>query len=472
MQITPEQFHSSLLQHFGMSPTDDQTRLFHAFQRLMFTARPRATLIVNGHAGTGKTTSLKALLNCLDQYSLQYELMAPTGRAAKVMTSITGRTAYTIHRQIYFGFDDRREGFYNVRPNRHSGCLYIVDEASMIGDNSESDLLGHLMEFVFASNGNKLILLGDTAQLPPVGMASSPALMEDELRRSFDLTIATIHLQQVVRQELESGILLNANRLRDMQEAGLQMLPVMVVKPGTDVENIDSVSETLEAAYSKHGKEDVIIITRSNKRANLFNQQIRQRVLGCDEEIQSGDRMMVIRNNYFWNQQELSSGFIANGDFIQIVRILRFDQKGKFRFCTAEIELCDQENPRRFECTLLCNTIEIEQAGINKEQFSELRNEIAKDYPEVTQANSLKKVLKDDIYMNALHVKFAYAVTCHKAQGGQWSCVFVDQGFLTEEMTGKELYRWYYTAVTRASVQLYLMGLQPEQIEQGALEQN
>ncbi|MFM7104104.1 MAG: ATP-dependent RecD-like DNA helicase, partial [Flavobacteriales bacterium] len=240
MQITPEQFNSSLLQHFEMSPTDDQTRLFHAFQRLLFTTRPRATLIVNGHAGTGKTTSLKALLNSLDQYSLQYQLMAPTGRAAKVMTSITGRSAFTIHRQIYHGFDDQREGFFNVRANRLSGCLYIVDEASMIGDNSESDLLGHLMEFVFASNGNKLILLGDTAQLPPVGMASSPALMEDELRRSFDLTIATIHLQQVVRQELESGILINANRLREMQENAEKILPVMKVMEGSDVESIES----------------------------------------------------------------------------------------------------------------------------------------------------------------------------------------------------------------------------------------
>ncbi|MFM7105976.1 MAG: ATP-dependent RecD-like DNA helicase, partial [Flavobacteriales bacterium] len=216
MQITPEQFNASLMQHVGMAPTDDQIRLFHAFQRLLFTARPRATLIVNGHAGTGKTTSLKALLNCLDQHSLRYELMAPTGRAAKVMTAITGRASYTIHRQIYHGFDDQREGFYSVRANRMSGCLYIVDEASMIGDNSESDLLGHLMEFVFASNGNKLILLGDTAQLPPVGMSDSPALMEDALRKSYDLTIATIHLQQVVRQELDSGILLNANRLREM----------------------------------------------------------------------------------------------------------------------------------------------------------------------------------------------------------------------------------------------------------------
>jgi exodeoxyribonuclease-5 len=472
MQIPPEQFNSSLLQHFEMSPTDDQTRLFHAFQRLLFTTRPRATLIVNGHAGTGKTTSLKALLNCLDQYSLQYQLMAPTGRAAKVMTSITGRSAFTIHRQIYHGFDDQREGFFNVRENRLSGCLYIVDEASMIGDNSESDLLGHLMEFVFASNGNKLILLGDTAQLPPVGMASSPALMEDELRRSFDLTIATIHLQQVVRQELESGILINANRLREMQENAEKILPVMKVMEGSDVESIESVSDALESAYSNFGKEDVIIITRSNKRANLFNQQIRFRVLGCEEEIQSGDRMMVIRNNYFWSEQEVGSGFIANGDIIQILRILRFEQKGRFRFCIAEIELCEQECPKRLECALLCNTIDLEQAGISRELFSELCDEIAKEYPEITQPRLLKKALKEDIYVNALHVKFAYAVTCHKAQGGQWPCVFVDQGYLTEEMTGKELYRWYYTAVTRASEQLYLMGLQPEQIEQRAIDRN
>lgn len=423
---------------------------------------------MNGHAGTGKTTSLKALLNCLDEHSMRYELMAPTGRAAKVMAAITGRTAYTIHRQIYYGFDEQRDGFHQVRANHMNGCLYIVDEASMIGDNSESDLLGHLMEFVFANNGNKLILLGDTAQLPPVGMSNSPALMEEDLRKNFDLTIATIHLQQVVRQELDSSILINANRLREMQHDKEKALPVLIAKNGSDVENIDSVSDTLESAYSTYGKEDVIIITRSNKRANLFNQQIRQRVLGCDEEIQSGDRMMVIRNNYFWNQKEANSGFIANGDIIHIARIYRFEQKGKFRFCKAEIELCDQEKPTQMECTLLCNTIDIEQAGISRELFSELYNEVAKDYPDIKESRALKKALKDDIYVNALHVKFAYAVTCHKAQGGQWPCVFVDQGYLTEEMTGKELYRWYYTAVTRATEKLYLMGLQPEQIEQPA----
>ena len=202
------------------------------------------------------------------------------------------------------------------------GCLYIVDEASMIGDSSESDLLGHLMEFVFENNGNKLILLGDSAQLPPVGMVSSPALLEDELRKNFDLTIATIHLQQVVRQELESGILLNANRLREMQEHSEKILPVMKVLGSSDVESIESVSDALESAYSNFGREDVIIITRSNKRANLFDQQIRFRVLGCEEEIQSGDRMMVIRNKYFWSDHEVGSGFIANGDIIQIVRII------------------------------------------------------------------------------------------------------------------------------------------------------
>ncbi|MFM7106774.1 MAG: ATP-dependent RecD-like DNA helicase, partial [Flavobacteriales bacterium] len=318
--------------------------------------------------------------------------------------------------------------------------------------------------FVFASNGNKLILLGDTAQLPPVSMSDSPALVEDELRKNYDLTIATIHLQQVVRQELDSGILLNANRLREMQELSMKALPVMMVKG--DVESIEAVSDVLESAYSSYGKEDVMIITRSNKRANLFNQQIRYRVLGCEEEIQSGDRMMVIRNNYFWNQEEITSGFIANGDIIRIVSIHRFEQKGKFRFCRAEIELCEQDIPKRLECVLLCNTIDLEQAGISRELFSELCDEIAKDYPDITQSRLLKKALKEDIYVNALHVKFAYAVTCHKAQGGQWPCVFVDQGYLTEEMTGKELYRWYYSAVTRASRKLYLMGLQPEQIEQ------
>jgi exodeoxyribonuclease-5 len=471
-QITAEIFHSTLLQHFGMSPTDDQIRLFHGFQRLIFSSRPRATLIVNGHAGTGKTTSLKALLSCLDQHAMRYELMAPTGRAAKVMELITGRSASTIHRRIYFGFDETREGFYSVRPNKTSGYLYIVDEASMIGDNSESDVLSHLMEFVFENNANKLILMGDSAQLPPVAMAESPALSEDELRRNYDLTIATIHLQQVVRQEMESGILLNANRLRRLQEDLNKSLPVMQVNTGGDVVCVDSLSEHLESAYSTFGIADVIIITRSNKRANLFNQQIRQRVLGCEEEIQSGDRMMVIRNNYFWMQHEPTAGFIANGDIIRISRVLGFEQKGKFRFCRAEIELCDDAVQRKLECVLLCNTINLEQAGLDREQYAELTHEISKDYPDISHPKLLKKALKEDVFMNALHVKFAFAITCHKAQGGQWPCVFVDQGYLTEEMTGKELFRWYYTAVTRASEQLYLIGLQPCQIEEKQIELN
>lgn len=438
---------------------------------MLFSEKPRCALVIRGYAGTGKTTSVSTLVNTIEAFGIHYVLIAPTGRAARVLSSYSGRPARTIHKHIYYSKRSRTgEGLFELKENQLTNTIFFVDEASMIGHSTLdnfNDLLDDLITHVYSGDGCKLVLIGDNAQLPPVGAATSPALDIEHLRASYFLNAADLELSEVIRQKEGSSILDNATGLRNQITASEKSLPHLHIGSKKDVIRIESdLQDYLEQAYSTYGKDDMIVITRSNKRANLFNQQIRQRILWHEEEINAGDRMMVLKNNYYWIKEgEYQAGFIANGDILQIQRVLRYEDREPFRFCKAIVRMIDYPEMPEFETILLCDAIWETHASLPQDKLRDLGNLIALDYPDIRDMRQLRKKVMEDPYYNALQVKFAYAVTCHKAQGGQWPCVFVDQGYITDEMAGVELNRWFYTAFTRAQEKLYLVGFEDQFFE-------
>jgi ATP-dependent exoDNAse (exonuclease V) alpha subunit len=469
--ITAESFEQSLIANFSFTPTKGQERLFYAFTRMMFSDKPRVALIVKGYAGTGKTTTVSAMVKTLLESGKKVVLLAPTGRAAKVLSNYSGTVASTIHKQIYYRKSDRSGNtWFELKENEMENTVFFVDEASMIGterfslvqgDVGSGDLLEDLISHIYSGVGCRMVLIGDGAQLPPVGSAQSPALRLDFLRDEYSMNIAEIELNEVIRQKEGSGILENATRLRDLINAQSGQYPEIVINGFKDIAHVTSdLQPILEEGIRNYGLDGSIIITRSNKRANLYNQQIRVRILGNEDEINSGDRMMVLKNNYFWldEQANTQAGFIANGDVIIIERVRKFEERGEFRFCRAVVRLADYPDLPEMEVLLLVNTIWEESSGISYEKMKELWNIIAKDYEHLESVPKIRKAIQEDPYYNALHVKFAYAITCHKSQGGQWPFVVVDQGYITEEMHTVELNRWFYTAFTRAQKELFLIG--------------
>jgi exodeoxyribonuclease V len=476
--IGPEEFETLLHQKFGFSPTKGQERLFYAFTRFMYSQKPRCALIIKGYAGTGKTTSVSAMVKVLHEAGMNVMLLAPTGRAAKVLANYSNTQAWTIHRQIYARRGDKSgRVWFELKENELENTVFFVDEASMIGaermsfvndELASGDLLEDLITHVYSGTGCRLVFVGDGAQLPPVGSDKSPALELDFIRDRYMLNVASIELTEVIRQAADSGILENATRLRNCITSQQNAFPQLQADHGKDVHWVRSdMQPLLESALAKYGKDDTVIITRSNKRANLFNQQVRGRLLGNEDEINSGDRMMVLRNNYYWLQDQaaLTAGFIANGDAIQIVRVRGFEDRGNFRFCKAVIKLADYPELPDMEVVLMCNAIWEETPSLPWAKIRELGEIVAQDYQHLENAGKIKKAVQEDPYYNALQVKFAYAITCHKAQGGQWPCVFVDQGYITDEMNVLELNRWFYTAFTRAQKELYLVGFEEKMIE-------
>jgi exodeoxyribonuclease-5 len=462
------QLESALLGAFQFDPTEGQRRFFHAFSRFAASDKTRCALLLKGYAGTGKTTAVSVLVSVIEELGMRYVLLAPTGRAARVLANYSNRNAGTIHRHIYYSRQLRTgEGVFELKENELNDTLFIVDEASMIGHSQSepyNDLLDDLISHVYSGEGCKLLLIGDTAQLPPVGSDDSPALNLEHLKSAYYLNIAEVELNEVIRQQEGSGILRNATGIRQLITANKTELPLLSTSNYKDIERISTdLQDYLENAFARYGKDDLIVITRSNKRANLFNQQIRNRILWLEEEINAGDRMMVLKNNYFWLKgEEYTAGFIANGDTLEIKRVLRFEDRDRFRFCKAIVRMPDYPEMPEFETILLCNTIWDNHASLPLEERQALARLIAEDYSEITDTRQLQKAVKNDPYYNALQVKFSYAITCHKAQGGQWPCVFVDQGYVTDDMTGKELNRWFYTAFTRAQEHLYLVGFEDQ----------
>jgi exodeoxyribonuclease-5 len=455
-----------LIKSFPHTPTGQQLELFNRLHGFLISNDGDECFVLKGYAGTGKTTVISTLVKALRLYNYKYVLLAPTGRAAKVISGYSAKKAFTIHKRIY-----RKKSAMSIDEsfmpgdNLATDTLFIVDEASMISDeptgNNRQSLLKDLISYVYNTKNCKLMLVGDTAQLPPVGSVNSPALEPKILKDSFGLDVHAFELTDVVRQQKDSGILMNVTRVRELIRNDKNEIPNIVTKGFKDVFRLngDRLDEGLNYAYGKYGMDRTLVICRSNKNANLYNQQIRNRVLFRDEEITGGDQIMVVRNNYFWlkEEEENSTDFIANGDICRIKKIRNFEDMYGFRFADAVVEFIDYAEDMSINCKIMLDTLYSESPALQPIDQKRFYLEVMKDYDHIPNKRARFDELKKNPYYNALQVKFAYAVTCHKAQGGQWDAVFVDQGYLTEEMVNNDFLRWFYTACTRASTALFLV---------------
>lgn len=454
----------SVRDYFPYEPTQDQATLFRQMDGFLGDALPgRKAFILRGYAGTGKTTVISALVQWLHQLGRKYVLMAPTGRAAKVMSTYSGVAASTIHKKIYRQTSGSpAQGLsFQRQPNRAQDTLFIVDEASMISDEKafgENGLLDDLMNYVFEKPSNRLLLIGDTAQLPPVGQLLSPALDAELLRHRFRAEVHSVELRQVMRQAESSGILMNATVLREELREEKPVIQFFT-KGYPDIFSMggDKLEDGLRWAYKNFGHENSTIICRSNKNANQYNQYIRRVLFEAEDEIESGDYLMVVRNNYYWLPKDSEIGFLANGDFVQVVKILRTTEEFGFRFADARVRLVDYPDEPDMEIKLLLDTLHTESPALPADRNKALYEAISADYAHLETKKERTAALRKDPFLNALQVKFAYALTCHKAQGGQWQAVFVDHGFLKEDMVNSEFARWLYTAITRSSEKLFLL---------------
>jgi ATP-dependent exoDNAse (exonuclease V) alpha subunit len=452
-------------QSFPHEPTPQQQELFGKLHKFLLSDDGDECFILKGYAGTGKTTIVAALVKALAHYNFKSVLLAPTGRAAKVITNYSGKKAFTIHKRIYRKKSaiNMDEGFA-IADNLNANTLFIIDEASMVSDEASGfhgSLLNDLVRYVYNDKNCKLMLVGDTAQLPPVGADDSPALDLKLMKDRFGLDIHAYELTDVLRQQKDSGILFNVTKVRDIIREGKEVMPQIVTKGYKDVYRMgsDMLEEGLNYAYSKYGHDDTLIICRSNKNANLYNRQIRGRILMREEELTGGDQLMVVRNNYFWlqDQEEGSTGFIANGDICRIRKVRRIEDMYGFRFADVQLEFIDYAEDPVLDCKIMIDTLYSEAPALKPEDQKRFYLEAMKDYDHIPNKRAKHNELKLNPYYNALQVKFAYAITCHKAQGGQWGAVFVDQGYLTDEMVNTDFLRWFYTACTRATQELYLV---------------
>lgn len=469
-----------IAQSYQFTPTAEQLTFCSEMASFLSQELDGQCFILRGYAGTGKTTSVAALVKALPKFSLRAVLLAPTGRAAKVMSNYTGRKALTIHKKIY----RKRTAVstdmsFQIAPNLAEHTLFIIDEASMIADEwntqTGSSFLKDLMEFVYNGKNCAVVFVGDTAQLPPVGSIDSPALNKEYIFSNFGMQVKAVELMEVVRQEKESGILANATMLRKLinDDAEKVELPKFITKNYKDIFRMTGVKlvEGLEYAYNKFGIENSLVVCRSNKSANVYNQQIRARLLYREEELTGGDQIMVVRNNYFWLPDNESAAFIANGDMACIRRVRGIEERYGFRFCEVQLEFLDFPEAGEITCKVMLDTLTAETPNLSYEQSNKLFEGLNLDYAHITNKRERLNKIKDDPYYNALQIKFAYAVTCHKAQGGQWDAVFVDQGYLTEDMIDMDFLRWLYTGVTRAKRELFLVNFAQNLFSSPAEEQ-
>lgn len=460
--------------NFFYKPTGEQEITIESFVNFLFSPKTDAIFLLKGYAGTGKTTLISALVKTLDQLKQKCVLLAPTGRAAKVFSHYAGHPAYTIHRKIYRQrtFSNELDNFV-MNANLHQHTLFIVDEASMIANEGLSGgmfgtgrLLDDLIHYVYAGQGCRLMLIGDTAQLPPVGEEESPALSASMLE-GYGLEVTEHCLTQVVRQEQDSGILYNATSLRQyIAEEEYFSLPRIKADGFPDIRIISGgeLIDTINECYDKAGMDETMIICRSNKRANLYNKGIRNTILYREDELNTGDLLMVAKNNYYWGADCKEMDFIANGDIAVVRRVRRTHEMYGFRF--ADVTLCFPDyNDLELDVKILLDTLHSDSPALTREESDRLFQAVQEDYDDITVKRERMKKIKEDTWYNALQVKYAYAVTCHKAQGGQWQRVFVDQGYMTEEMLTPDYYRWLYTAFTRATEVLYLVNWPEEQTE-------
>lgn len=463
-----------ILKELGFEPTSDQVQASSLIASFITDYNQNAmreqVLMVRGYAGTGKTSLIGALVRVLAKNRQRSVLLAPTGRAAKVFAYYAKKQASTIHKKIYRQKSGKTyNSAFVVDRNLHKHTIFIIDEASMIGDhtNNESlfgtgNLLADLLQYVYSGENCRLILVGDVAQLPPVGLKLSPALREQVID-SFGKDTRVCTLRQVVRQTRHSGILLNATRIRQQLADKDYKIPGIVLDGLPDIERIagrDFV-ELLQDLYNSKGRSNVAVVTRSNKQANIYNQGIRNQVLWYESELTPDDRLMVVKNNYFWAREMENTDFIANGDFIRVVAIKKYEERYGFRFANITIEPEDYDDTE-LDVKIILDTMASETPNLGNEQQRSLLYAVEEDYMHITSKKKRFEAMRDDPYFNALQVKYAYAFTCHKSQGGQWDTVFVDPGYFTEDMLGVDYLRWLYTAFTRASQKLYLVNFKDE----------
>jgi exodeoxyribonuclease-5 len=458
---------AKIKEYFPHELTIQQSELVELLSGFIVSGKENIFLL-KGFAGTGKTSVVSALIKAMDELKQSVVLMAPTGRAAKVLSSYSGKNAFTIHKKIYRQkTGGELYGTFNLNVNLHKHTLFIVDEASMISNSGpESNfgsgrLLDDLMEYVYGGDGCRLILIGDTAQLPPVGQVLSPALDKSQLEY-YGFPVDQFTLTEVVRQASESGVLYNATRLRNLLEEDFSGSFPKIDLSFPDIRKIsgEDLIETISSAYGKDGIDETIIISRSNKRANVFNNGIRNKVLYREEELSSGDLLMVVKNNYFWSKTAEEMDFIANGDIAEIKRVQRKQELYGFRF--ADVTLFFPDYEVEMDAKILLDTLQSDSPSLTFEENNRLFQAVQEDYADIGNKRARMAKMREDPYLNALQVKFGYAVTGHKAQGGQWKNVFIDQGYLTKEMVNKEYLRWLYTAFTRATDRLYLVNWREE----------
>ena len=460
--------------NFPYKPTFEQENVVKILADFLFCRKMDVLFLLKGYAGTGKTSLIGALVKTLDQLEQKCVLLAPTGRAAKVFSHYAGHPAYTIHKKIYRQktFSNEMDNF-SINDNLHQHTLFIVDEASMIANDGLSGsifgtgrLLDDLIQYVYSGQGCRLMLIGDLAQLPPVGEEESPALSADVLK-GYGLEVHEAMLTEVVRQLSDSGILWNATELRRyISEEDFFTLPMVKVDGFPDVKVIpgNELIEAIGDSYDRVGMDETIVVCRSNKRANIYNKGIRNTILYREEELETGDLLMVAKNNYFWTEGCKELDFIANGEIAEVRRVRREREMYGFRFADVVLRFPDYDE-LELEATVLLDTLHTESPALPKEMNDKLFYAVLEDYSDITIKRERMKKMKSDPYYNALQVKYAYAVTCHKAQGGQWKRVFLDQGYMTEDMLSPDYFRWLYTAFTRATETLYLVNWPKEQME-------
>jgi exodeoxyribonuclease-5 len=455
-----------LKQKFPFEPTAGQNQLFELMDSFINKKSANKVFIIKGYAGTGKTSIVPALVKTLPLFNYKFMLLAPTGRAAKVMSGYARRSAFTIHKIIYKQVADRATGQLRFkRINNYSkNTIFIVDESSMLSaDNSfgETGVLSDLISFVFEQSNNKLILIGDTAQLPPVGQTNSAGLDADFIADLMGKNVLQVELTDVMRQQAASGILKNATYLR--QQIPLKNFSIKFSVHGEqDIFKMsgDKLEDGLRYAYDKFGEQGTMVICRSNKSAVMYNTHIRTALLYRTEEIEAGDLLMIVRNNYYYVPEATPSGFLANGDYVLVTKIVSFEEIYGLRFATLELRLIDYPDMEAFEAKVILDTLHTHTPALGQEENKMLYQQVLEDYKDIKNKKELNVKLREDPYLNALQIKFAYAVTCHKSQGGQWAGVFVDQGYITEERINTDFLRWLYTAITRATDQVFLVNFE------------
>ena len=455
--------------NFSHKPNSEQNKILLKLVEYITTLGNRSIFLLKGYAGTGKTTLISALVKSLPSIGKRSVLLAPTGRAAKVLAKYSKKKSSTLHKKIYWIRTTKNGNtFITLKENLHTNTIFIVDEASMIPEDTKDginkrSLLEDLIKYVYEGIDCKLILIGDTAQLPPVNLDISPALDENNLDKKYQKQIIHQELKKVVRQEKNSMVLENATHLRELIEGNIKKLPK--IKLNQEVVRIssgDELQEYIEKSYGNSGVENTTIICRSNKRANQYNDRIRSEILWQEDIISAGDVLMVVRNNYFWLDEKSEAGFLANGDIIEVTRIKEIIERYGFKFAKASIRLMDYENENEIDTILLLDTINSESPSLKYDEYKKLYTEVGLDYKGQKDIN---KKIKENEFFNAIQIKFGYSITCHKAQGGQWKNVFIDIGYFKKEMLDKNYLRWLYTAFTRSTENLYLIGFNNEFFE-------